>query len=287
MLTRCALFIGAMTIAVATTGTLHAQQQQRPGAMPSIDDRTEGLRKIDGYFPLYWDERSGSMFLEISRFDADFLFATGLSAGLGSNDIGLDRGQGGGGRIVQFERVGPRVLLVQPNQSFRSSSPNVLERKSVEDSFAKSVLWGFAVVAESGGRVLVDASDFFLRDLHGAAGALRPGTYRVDRTRSAFFLPGTKGFPKNTEIDVTLTFVNEAGGGVVAAAGRRKAPRRSARRARAKAAASAEAVSSRAASPASPRPPTRSRCASTPRSSSCPTNSSSRGSTTRAPVTAG
>ncbi len=212
MLKRCFALIGAICLLIST-GSLHAQQAQRPGPIPSIDDRTNGLRKIDGYFPLYWDERSGSMLLEIPRVDTDFLFSTGLSAGLGSNDIGLDRGQGGAGRIVRFQRVGPRVLLVQGNQSFRSSSKNPLEQKSVEDSFAKSVLWGFTVAAESGGRVVVDATDFFLRDLTNAAGRLRPGTYRVDRTRSAFFLPNTKGFPKNTEIDVTLTFVNEATGG--------------------------------------------------------------------------
>src|SRR5215831_12846086 len=127
------------------------------GPIPAIDARTSGMQKIDGYFPLYWDERSGSMFLEIPRFDTEFLFSTGLSAGLGSNDIGLDRGAGGGGRVVLFHRVGPRVLLIQGNQSFRSSSANPVERKSVEDSFAKSVLWGFAVAGESTGRVLVDA----------------------------------------------------------------------------------------------------------------------------------
>jgi hypothetical protein len=136
-----------------------------------------------------------------------------LSAGLGSNDIGLDRGQGGGGRLVRFQRVGPRVMLVQPNQSFRSSSKNPLERKSVEDSFAKSVLWGFTVAGESNGNVLVDATDFLLRDVTGAGGSLRPGNYRVDRTRSAFYLPNTRAFPKNTEIDMTLTFVNEQTGG--------------------------------------------------------------------------
>jgi hypothetical protein len=189
------------------------QGQQRPAAIPSLEERTNGMRKIDGYFPLYWDERTGSMFLEISRFESDFLFSTGLSAGLGSNDIGLDRGQGGGGRLVRFQRVGPRVMLVQPNQSFRSSSKNRLEVKSVEDSFAKSILWGFSVAAESGGNVLVDATDFLLRDVTNAAGRLRPGNYRVDRTRSAFFLPNTRNFPKNTEIDMTLTFVNEATGG--------------------------------------------------------------------------
>ena len=191
-----------------------AAQPPRPvGPPPSIDERISGMRKIDGYFPVYWDERSGSMFLEIPRFDAEFLFSTGLSAGLGSNDIGLDRGQGGQGRIVTFQRVGPRVMLVQGTQSFRSSSPNPLERKSVEDSFAKSVLWGFTVAAESGGRVLVDATEFFLRDIHSAAPRLRPGTYRLDRTRSAFYLPNTKGFPRNTEIDMTLTFVIDPSGG--------------------------------------------------------------------------
>src|SRR4029450_1244094 len=187
--------------------------QAAGGPIASIADRTAGMQKIDGYFPLYWDERTGSLFLEIPRFDTEFLMNTGLAAGLGSNDIGLDRGSGGGARLVMFQRVGPGVLLVQPNQSFRSSSANALERKSVEDSFAKSVLWGFTVAAESSGRGLVDASDFLLRDITGAAGALRPGTFRVGRTRSAFYLPRTKAFPKNTEVEMTLTFVNEGAGG--------------------------------------------------------------------------
>lgn len=202
---------------LAAMAPLGAGQQggapARSGPPPSIDDRTAGLRKIDGYFPLYWDERGGAMLLEIPRLDTEFLLSTGLSAGLGSNDLGLDRGQGGQGRIVKFQRVGPRVMLVQPNQSFRSTATNPLERKAVEDSFAKSILWGFAIAAESNGRLLVDATDFFLRDVHGAVRGLRPGNYRVDRTRSAFYLPNTKGFPKNTEIDMTLTFVNEATGG--------------------------------------------------------------------------
>jgi len=171
------------------------------------------MQKLDGFFPMYWDERTGSLFLEIPRFDSDFLYSTGLAAGLGSNDIGLDRGQSGQGRLVYFERVGPKVLLYQHNESFRSSSQNPAERKSVEDSFAKSILWGFTVAAETNGHVLVDATDFFLRDGHGAGGALRPGTYRVDRTRSAVYMARTKAFPKNSEIEVTLTFANEGAGG--------------------------------------------------------------------------
>jgi hypothetical protein len=190
-----------------------AGEQQRPTAPPSIDDRTTGMKKLDGLFPLYWDERTGAMFMEVPYFNQDFLFSNGLSAGLGSNDIGLDRGRGGQGRVVQFQRVGPRVFLVQANQSFRSSSKNPLERKAVEDSFARSILWGFEVQAETAGRVLVNATDFFLRDVNNAVNSLRPGNYRLDRTRSAFYLPNTRNFPQNTEVDVTLTFVNEATGG--------------------------------------------------------------------------
>src|SRR4051812_12811655 len=209
---RLFFFVVILLTSLFSSGQEPAQQQRQaaqPRAIPAVEERIRDMKKLDGFFPLYWDERNGSMFMEIPRFDYDFLFVTGLSAGLGSNDIGLDRGQGGGGRIVRFQRVGPRVMLVQGNESFRSSSKNPLERKSVEESFAKSILWGFTVAAESNGRVLVDATDYFLRDLHGAGPALRPGNYKVDRTRSAFFLPNTKGFPKNSELDITLTFVED------------------------------------------------------------------------------
>ncbi len=224
MLKQCVLLIGTILLAGPAIDAQQPAPQQRPAALQSVEDRTTGMKKIDGYFPLYWDDSAGAMFLEISRFDSDFLFSTGLSAGLGSNDIGLDRGQGSGGRIVQFQRIGRRVLLVQGNQSFRSSSKNPLERKSVEDSFAKSVLWGFTVAGMSGDRVLVDATDFLLRDVHGAGGRLRPGNYRVDRTRSAFYLPNTKNFPKNTEVEMMLTFVNEATGGTGGGGGPTQGP---------------------------------------------------------------
>ena len=181
--------------------------------IPAIEERTSGMRKLDGFFPLYWDQRTGNLYLEISRFDDDFLLATGIAAGLGSNDIGLDRGLEDAGKIVSFERIGPKVLLIQGSESFRSSSLNPAERRSVEDSFAKSVLWGFTVAAESHGRVLVDATDFFVRDGGGAVLALSAGgAYKVDKTRSSVYLPRTKAFPKNTEIEVTVTFTNEPTG---------------------------------------------------------------------------
>ena len=212
---RSIAFALALSVALGAAGQQRPAGAAAPGSpTPAIDERTSGMLKLDGYFPLYWDQRTGSLWLEIPRFDADFLYTTGLAAGLGSNDIGLDRGQEGNGKIVSFQRVGPKVLLVESNQSFRSSSPSPAERRSVEDSFARSVLWGFTVAAEGNGRVLVDATDFLLRDGYGAGNQLSSDTnvYRVDRTRSAFYLPRTKAFPRNAEIEVTLTFTNEAAG---------------------------------------------------------------------------
>src|SRR5262245_14398355 len=180
--------------------------QARQSRPPSIADRTDGMRKLDGFFPLYWDENAGTLYLEIPRFGQEVLYLTGLSAGLGSNDIGLDRAQLGGTRIVAFERVGPKVLMVQPNYDYRADSPDAAERYAVQEAFAKSVIWGFTVAAEgTDGKVLVDLSDFLMRDTHNVIPRLTPGTYRFDRTRSAVFMPQTKAFPKNSEIDVTST----------------------------------------------------------------------------------
>jgi len=178
-------------------------------ALPSITDKTNGMDLRDGFLPLYWDAAAGTLWLEIPQTDADLLYLVSLPAGIGSNDIGLDRSQPGGERIVRFERVGPRVLLVEQNTRYRAETGNAAERRAVEESFARSVLWGFTVAAEQGGRVLVDATDFALRDAHGVIGALRrarQGDYRLDATRSALYLPRTRGFPRNSEIEVTLTF---------------------------------------------------------------------------------
>ncbi|MGA8740048.1 MAG: zinc-dependent metalloprotease [Terracidiphilus sp.] len=187
-------------------------------APPSIREKTAGMKHLDGLIPLDWDAKTGKLYLEIGHLGADgrsseYIFATSLPFGTGSNDLGLDRGQVSEGRIVRFERSGPKVLLVQPNLAFRSSSSNADEQMAVTQSFAESVLWGFTVAAESpDGTVLVDATDFFLRDAHGVADRLtnlKQGTYRVDATRSAIALDDTKAFPKNTEVEAELTFTTD------------------------------------------------------------------------------
>jgi hypothetical protein len=181
----------------------------------TIGEKTAGMERFPGYFTFYWDGGAGRIWLEIEGFDSEFLYVNALSAGLGSNDVGLDRNQLGKTRIVEFQRVGPRVLLVQPNYAFRALSENPDERRAVEDAFAKAVIWGFEVAAEEDCRVLVDATGFLLRDEKGVIARIRDreqGEYELDPARSAVYLPGTRNFPRNTEFEAILTFAGKEPG---------------------------------------------------------------------------
>lgn len=186
--------------------------------VPSITQKTQGLEQEEGYFTYYWDEDSGKIWLEIDKFDTKFLYINSLAAGIGSNDIGLDRSQLGNERIVYFERRGPKILMVQPNYSYRAITDNQKEKQSVRDAFAQSVLWGFEVAAEEGGRVLIDMTDFLLRDAHNISERLKrsnEGDFNVDESRSALYQEGTMNFPKNTEFEAMLTFTGKNPGGEV------------------------------------------------------------------------
>jgi uncharacterized protein DUF4953/uncharacterized protein DUF5117 len=207
-------FLISLSILLLTFAPAAAQEQRQ--ARKSFAELTRGLQKLDGYFPLYWDAEEGRLLLEVRRLDAEFLYQVSLPTGVGSNPLGLDRGQLGGTSVVHFERVGQKVLLVERNLRYRAISTDAAERRAVEESFARSVIWGFKVEATEGARVLVDATAFFLRDAHGVADRLREsnqGQYRLDESRSAFFLPRTKAFPKNTEVEATLTFTTDGNTG--------------------------------------------------------------------------
>lgn len=184
----------------------------------AIATKTDGMKKYEGFFEFYYDEKQDKIFLVIDKFNEEFLYINSLSAGIGSNDIGLDRGQLGGERIVKFDKRGPKVLLIQPNYRYRANSDNAMERRAVEQAFAQSALWGFTVVAEETNRVLVDATDFFLRDSHDVIGQLKSskqGNYSLDKSRSAIYLPRVKSFPKNAEFEATITFTGDATGNYI------------------------------------------------------------------------
>jgi len=205
-------FVAAVTLLVAPA-PVSAQD-----AIPGIAAHTAGMQHIEGFFDLYWDDTTGSLFWEIDRLDTEFLYQISMGSGLGSNPIGIDRGQLRGTHVLSAQRVGPRILLVEPNYQYIADSDNETEVQAVRDAFAPSVHWGFDIAAETGGRVLVDATSFFLRDARGIIdqiAARGQGTFSLDASRSVIHMPATLSFPENTEVEAMLTFTSRNPGGLV------------------------------------------------------------------------
>jgi hypothetical protein len=192
----------------------HKAATAADAARKTIEQKTSGMEKLPGFFTCYWDAREGKLWLQIDKWNTPFLYYESLPNGVGSNDVGLDRGQPGKTNVVHFERSGPRILLVAENERYRAITDDLEQQTAVQQAFAQSVLWGFESAAEDedGKSVLVDATPFFLSDAHEVASklaTLKQGTYHVDSSRSAIYLPRTKNFPENTDVESTLTLVGE------------------------------------------------------------------------------
>ncbi len=194
------------------------QSGQPSSPTKTVAERTASMRHMPGLLPLDWDAKSGKLYVEVPLTanadrtrSAEYIYTHSLPYGMGSNDVGLDRGQISRGALVYFERSGPKLLLVQPNEEFRTTSDNPSAQLVVRQSFPDSVLAGFTIDAEGAdGTVLVDATLFFLSDVHHVGEALAragQGAWRVDLSRSAIALDHTKAFPKNTEVETQLTVV--------------------------------------------------------------------------------
>ncbi len=195
--------------AVVSAQTGAPDRAAAPKPLPSIAEKTNGMLKFTGFFTDYWDAREGKIWLQVDRWDTPFLYVESLPNGVGSNDIGLDRGQPGETQVVHFERSGSRVLLVAENERYRAVTDDPNQTEAVKQAFAQSVLWGFDAAAADGDSVLVDATPFFERDAHNIAErlqTLKQGEYKVDPSRCAIDLPRTRSFPDNTDIESTVTF---------------------------------------------------------------------------------
>jgi hypothetical protein len=222
------LYFFAASAFLFTSTSLYAQnapavsKPQSVVPVASISAFTKEFKKFEGYFTFYYDDKTGKVFLEINQFDQDFLYFSSLTDGAGRN---AERGQASA-NVTRFIKVGAKIFLLEPNLNYRAGNGNKDEINTVEGSFAKSVIWGFAPVAVEDGKTLIDITPFLIRDSQniggiltapatsgGAAGrgtATGGGTYKVDETRSAVFLPNTKNFPKNTEFEAMLTFTGGA-----------------------------------------------------------------------------
>ncbi|HEY0742951.1 MAG TPA: zinc-dependent metalloprotease [Chryseosolibacter sp.] len=211
------LFFYALFIIVSLHSFAQKKKEDKsdqPATNP-IETKITGFKKFPGFLEFYYEEKQDKVWLRINQFGKEILYVNSLPAGIGSNDIGLDRGQLGGERIVRFEKRGPKVLMIEPNYRYRAVTENRAERKAVEEAFAQSVLWGFKVEAEHDGSVLVDATDFFIQDMHGVIETLKSqqqGNYTLDKSRSSFYIERVKNFPKNSEFEVILTFTGQPTG---------------------------------------------------------------------------
>ena len=136
---------------------------------PTFAKATAGLEKKAGMLTVYVDRRKGKVWLEVPSTKArdgevgSYIYQEGIVSGLGSNPVGLDRGQIGDARIVTLRRVGGRLLIEQPNLRFRALSEDPAERQAVLE-------------AEHEARILVEeAVDVTLPTDRHPSGARHPG----------------------------------------------------------------------------------------------------------------
>ena len=165
--------------------------------------------EFNGFFDFKYEEKSNKIFLEVDKLNYDFLYIHSLTTGLGSNDIGLDRGQLGDQKIVRFKKYGNKLLLIQPNQKYRAYTDNILEKKSVKEAFAFSVIYGFEIIDSDSGSYKIDLTPFLMQDAHGVSDRLnnlKQGNYKIDLSKSSIELTNTKAFPKNVEFEALLTY---------------------------------------------------------------------------------
>ena len=184
----------------------------------SLKSLTKTNKLHGGFVGHIYDEKNDKLYLKLNHLESEFIYQSSLPQGLGSNDIGLDRGQLSDVRLVEFNQVGNKVFLNQKNTKYRAVSNNVKESQSVEEAFASATLWAFPVVESNKKWTLVDASDFILQDAHGVSRKLatqKQGDFKLDKSRSAIYLPRTKSFPDNTELEASITFTGNNPGNFV------------------------------------------------------------------------
>lgn len=181
----------------------------------TIKEFTASFDKQPGFFTFYHDKAKAQFYLQIPRTDRQFIFQTSLPWGLGSNDIGLDRGQLGDTRLASFLIEGDKVLLLQHNTQFRALSDNPAEKSSVDQAFADAVLYGFDIVASNEQQVLINYTPYLLSDVHGVTERLQQteqGQFKTDTSRSVIYPERSKSFVSNTELEAKVTFVGDGKG---------------------------------------------------------------------------
>ena len=212
---------GAGIAAADEIGAPRPGKSSEGSALPRVAEKVRAMELRPGLLDVYVDHQHGSVWMMVPPpgergLVGEYLYIEGLVTGLGSNPVGLDRGQIGPTRLVRLRRVGNRVLLEAPNLAFRSLSLEDAEQRAVDESFSPSVLWAGEIAAlDQDGRTLVDLTGFLVRDAHSVVRTMKStgqGSFELDVERSAVDLESVLTFPDNLEFEALLTYFSDAPG---------------------------------------------------------------------------
>ncbi|MEP6573880.1 MAG: zinc-dependent metalloprotease [Gemmatimonadota bacterium] len=216
---RCISLRTSLVLAALPAPAL-AYAQESAAPLPTITAKTAGHERREGLIPILLDATTGQIWLELPKSGTRLLECLTLATGLGSNPVGLDRGSDGGCQVARFEPDGARQLVILENWGYRSSfTDNPDHSRSVAEAFAPSTIAALPIIAAEGDRVLVDATDYLLHDWMDISGTLArsdQGDYSLVKERSSVYLPTTRAYPGNTELEASLTFETHGRPGPIA-----------------------------------------------------------------------
>ncbi len=226
----CSILAGSAILAGCASSKAKAAAaagERRPAAVSQIAAKTAALTPRSGLLDLFVGGEPGKILLRLppprgnDGTIGEYIYYEGIVTGLGSNPVGLDRGQVGEPQVLRLRELGGKVLFEFVNLQFRALGDSPEEQRAVEESFADAVIWAAEVVArDPDGSLLIDLGPFLLRDAHGLANRLADagqGGFSLDRERSVIDFEGCRAFPDNVELESTLTFTSSKPGDEVRA----------------------------------------------------------------------
>jgi len=182
-----------------------------------------GLDHRAGFIDLYVDKNENKVLAKLPKAGDDgvslrLIHTARLTAGLGSNPVGLDRGWGDSGKIILFRQLGNKVIIEAENLLYRASPDNPLEERAVRESFARSFLASADVVKGTDGLV-IDLTDFLTSDVLNLVQYLKDsdqGSFSLAKDRTLVDTSNVFAFPDNVEMDVFFTLSSAKPGTEVA-----------------------------------------------------------------------
>ena len=181
-----------------------AKPPQKPGEekpkLPDWEKVVDGAKRLEGLFPLYYNEKEQKLFMEIrqDQYDKEIILPIAIARGAGLMYLGGDTLNFGNQWVISFHRAGERLLVIRRNVRFRAEAGSP-QADAVKTSYTDSVIKALPLRSEknNGQLVLIDLADLFMTDLAGIG-------VNPDPMRSTW--AKVKVFPKNDEIEVSAVF---------------------------------------------------------------------------------